>query len=144
MITEYAIATLVYKTLNADSTLQGATYLTSSGRIFKSPTRPAGFANPALTLRLIPSAIVGEQKFKYEWLLWINLYLQNKSDLQPDHVRAGLIEARINVLLDQKGFSDSAIIRNLNNDYLPGRSPIFDTEAPNEHAWQFQYYVEAS
>lgn len=144
MISEYAAATLIYKTLVADSTLAGANYLTSTGRIFKSSTRPAGFADPAMTIRLIPADIKGEQKFKYEWLLWINLYLQNKSDLQPDHSRAGLIETRVNVLIDGKGFSDAAVQRLLVNHYLPGRSPIFDPDAPNEHAWQFQYYAEAS
>lgn len=144
MISVDAAATLVYTTLATDATLQGANYLTGAGRVFKSPTRPAGFANPALTIRLIPSAIVGEQKFKDEWLLWLNLYLQNKADLQPDHVRAGLIETRVNVLLDGNGFLDSTITRMIINRYLPCRSPIFDSESPNEHVWQFQYYLEAS
>ncbi len=144
MITVDNAATLLFTTLTADAVLADANHLTSVGRIFKASTRPAGFTNPALTLRLLPAVITGEQKFKDEWLLWINLFLQNKSDLTSDMPRAGRIESRLDGLLDGKIFSDTNIDRLLVNRYLPGRALPIDPESPNETAWQFQYYVEAT
>lgn len=146
MITSNAAATLIYTTLAADTTLIDANHLTGVGRIFKSPTRPSGFVNPALTLRLNPSDIKGDQKFKDEWLLWINLYLPNALDLTPDRsaTRAGRIESRIDALLDDERMNNTDITRLLVNRYLPGRMLPVDPDAPNETAWQFQYYIEAT
>lgn len=138
------VSTLIFVTLNADATLQGANYLTSAGRIFKFPNRPAGFPAPTLTLRFIPADVRGEQKFKDEWLLWMNLYLQNFNDLTPDMVRASNIERRIFELLDDKGFLDSNIERLLINRYNLPASMTTDPEAQNETVWLFQYYTEAS
>jgi len=143
MITIDAAATLLHNTLEVDAVLADANHLTSAGRIFKTTKRPSGFQNPTLTIRLIPSDLTGEQRFALEWLLWLNLYLQDKASLTPDHSRAGRIETRLDALIDNKEFSDSNVTRLVIDRYLPTGSPLSDPDAPDESLWQFQYYARA-
>jgi hypothetical protein len=136
-------ATLIFITLNADATLQDANHLTAAGRIFKSATRPAGVSNPSLAMRLIPATIIGEQSYGDEWLLWLNLFIDNFTDLTPDHIRASRIETRIEFLIGSKVLADANVDKLMIERDVPGRMLPPDPDAASETPWNFQYLVTA-
>lgn len=128
----------IFLILDADSTLRG--YLGGSGRIHKSPTRPAEATNPAITLRLLPFGIQGEQSHADESFAWINLYLDNNQDMTPDMSKANSIEARIDALLNEQNLTNSGTVVKVIR-HLPGRILPIDPEAKHEHTWNFQYRI---
>jgi hypothetical protein len=130
----------IFKTLDADTTLRG--YLGGAGHIYKSPTRPAGAANPALTMRLLPFDIQGEQSHADESFVWLNLFLDNKQDMTPDTNKGHLVETRIETLIGGQYLTDSGTTVKVER-HLPGRILPIDPEAKNEHAWNFQYRIIA-
>lgn len=138
MKTVYETILPIFKALDGDSTL--AEYLGSTERIFQSPTRPAEATNPAITLRLLPFDIAGEQSHQDESFLWINLFLDNKQDMTPDMNKAHLIETRIDVLLHNMELTANSTKVKLIR-HLPGRILPIDPEAKSEHTWNFQYRI---
>lgn len=134
--------TAIYAVLNADTTLRDANHLNGAGKVFKFATRPAGYTGEALTLNLFPAGISGEQSFADEDLLRIVLYIPNAADMTPVTDRAGSIESRIATLLDEQEVASGGKYYRTRRD-IPGRLLPVDPEAPEEHAWVFQYFLRS-
>lgn len=131
----------IYKTLNADATLRGASYLDGSNKIIKGPTKPDKLPNPSLTMRPRHISSPSEQDLIDRFLIQLVLHVDNHIDLSADYKRAGLVERRIAELIDRKslnGASGRYHIATYRARFGSIGLPI-DSESVHEHMFIFPY-----
>jgi len=132
-ITADHILTAVFKRLNADATLQGASYLTGSGRIEKGPRRRKGLTAPCVTLKLAGLGIDTESKVE-DALVYINCYAADKPNGTADVARLALVGSQIETLLDDYPLAPGTGYRFF-NCYVtsPHGEAFMDPDFPDEH-----------
>lgn len=115
MINTDDILSALYVKLQADTTLQGATYLNGTTKIYKGPKRAENFTNPTLTIVMITNPLepyVKEQRAYYS----INAFVDAHSDGTANTPTLGRIAHRVASLLDDVlptrsgiGFKENAV-----------------------------------
>lgn len=131
----------IYKTLSADATLRGASYLNGTDKIIKGPTKPDTLFNPSLTIRARHISSPSEQDLIERFLIQLILHVDNHADLSADYKRAGLIERRIAELIDKKplnGAPGRYYVATYRARFGSIGLPI-DSESVHEHMFIFPY-----
>ncbi len=132
-VTANNILTAVFSRLNTDSTLQGANYLTSTGRIEKGPRRHKGLTAPCITMKIGGSSLDTESKV-VDAILYINSYTADKANGTADLTRLALIGSQVETLLDDYALSPGSGYRFF-NCYVtsPAGEAFLDPDFPDEH-----------
>lgn len=99
MINTDDILSALYVKLQADTTLQGATYLNGTTKIYKGPKRAENCTNPTMTIVMITNPLgtyVKEQTIYYA----VNVFADANSDGTVNLPVLGRIAYRVASLLD--------------------------------------------
>ncbi len=96
MFAQNEILSLVWRKLNTDATLQSASYLKSSGKIWTGSKRPMQTDNPLLTIE--GSRQLHESQME-SWQLLIKAYADDADNGSVDMTRLGNITDRVVDLL---------------------------------------------
>ena len=129
MFAQNEILSAVWKKLNADATLQTASYLGSSGKIWTGSKRPMQTDNPLLTIegsrQLHPSQME-------QWQLLIQAFADDADNGSVDMTRLGNITDRVVDLLHNADMTiTGGRIRSI---YLESSSEaLYDPQHQKEH-----------
>ena len=106
MFAQNEILSAVWKKLNADATLQGTSYLKSSGKIWTGSKRPMQTDNPLLTIE--GSRQLHESRME-RWQLLIKAYSDDADNGSVDITRLGNITDRVIDLLHNADMTISGV-----------------------------------
>ena len=129
MFAQNEILSAVWKKLNADATLQGTSYLKSSGKIWTGSKRPMQTDNPLLTIA--GSRQLHESRME-RWQLLIKAYADDTDNGSVDMTRLGNITDRVVDLLHN---ADMTIMGGrIMSIYLDSSSEaLYDPQHQKEH-----------
>lgn len=131
----------IFGTLNANATLQGAKYLTGTGRIWSSPDRPNQLDNPLMTVR--GNRLIQESQVE-RWRLVISAFVGDYENGTVNLTRLGKIIAEVkNTLHDNHSLTIAdgeikQIFVDTETDVL------FDNRFPKEHSQSLLFTLFAS
>jgi hypothetical protein len=126
------ILTAVFKVLDADLTLQGATYLNGTDKIEKNTRRKENFVNPTVTMKTGGTGIDMEIKVQ-DATVYVNVFVDNNTNGTANTSKLSRIAKRIESLLDDTNLTISG--SRVFNCFLtaPHSGPYFDQSFPDEH-----------
>ena len=129
MFAQNEILSVVWRKLNTDATLQSASYLKSSGKIWTGSKRPMQTDNPLLTIE--GSRQLHESQME-SWQLLIKAYADDADNGSVDMTRLGNITDRVVDLLHN---SDMTITGGrIRSIYLDSSSEaVYDPQHQKEH-----------
>ena len=123
----------IWQTLNSNATLQGSTYLTTTGRIWQW-RRPEKVGNPLLTVQ--GSRAVGQTQAE-RWNLIVTAYANDLENETPDSSRLGRIIGEVSDTLHLEVGSAPVITitgGRINSIYeVSNTGVLFDEGRPKEH-----------
>ncbi|HOT98863.1 MAG TPA: hypothetical protein PKZ83_17205 [bacterium] len=132
-VSAYTILTTVFKKLDADTTLQGASYLNGTDRIEKGPRRRKGLTAPCITMKIGGTSLDTDDKVQ-DATIYINSYALDKSNGTPDLTRLSAIAGQVETLLDDASLTAASGMRYF-NCYVtsPHGEAFLDPDFPDEH-----------
>lgn len=132
-VTANHILTALFQRLNNDATLQGANYLTGSGRIEKGPRRRKGLTAPCLAMKIGGHSIDTESKVQ-DVLIYVNAYAVDKANGSADLARLSAIAGQVEALLEDCTLTAGSGYRFF-NCYItsPHGEAFLDPDFPDEH-----------
>lgn len=132
-VTAYTILTALFKTLDADATLQGANYLGGTDRIEKGYRRRKGLTAPCIAMKIGGATMNTEGKVQ-DALIYINSYALDKANGTADLTRLSAIAGQVETLLDDTNLTAASGMRFF-NCYVtsPHGEAYYDPDFPDEH-----------
>lgn len=132
-VSAYTILTAVFKKLDADTTLQGASYLNGTDRIEKGSRRRKGLTAPCITMKIGGTSLDTDDKLQ-DALIFINSYALDKGNGTPDLTRLSAIAGQVESVLDDVALTPVTGMRFL-NCYVtsPHGETYLDPDFPDEH-----------
>ena len=129
MFAQNEILSVVWRRLNTDATLQSASYLKNSGKIWTGSKRPMQTDNPLLTIE--GSRQLHESQME-RWQLLIKAFADDADNGSVDMTRLGNITDRVIDLLHNAEMTiTGGRIRSI---YLDGSSEaVYDPQHQKEH-----------
>ena len=129
MFAQNEILSVVWRRLNTDATLQSASYLKNSGKIWTGSKRPMQTDNPLLTIE--GSRQLHESQME-RWQLLIKAFADDADNGSVDMTRLGNITDRVVDLLNNAEMTiTGGRIRSI---YLDGSSEaVYDPQHQKEH-----------
>ncbi|MCH7819925.1 MAG: hypothetical protein IIB40_10275 [Candidatus Marinimicrobia bacterium] len=129
MFAQNEILSVVWRRLNTDATLQSASYLKNSGKIWTGSKRPMQTDNPLLTIE--GSRQLHESQME-RWQLLIKAFADDADNGSVDMTRLGNITDRVVDLLHNAEMTiTGGRIRSI---YLDGSSEaVYDPQHQKEH-----------
>ena len=139
MFAQNEILSAVWKKLNTDATLQGASYLKNSGKIWTGSKRPMQTDNPLLTIE--GSRELNESQME-RWQLLIKAYADDADNGSVDMTRLGNITDRVVDLLHNADMTlTGGRIRSI---YLDDSSEaLYDPQHQKEHHQVLTFWMFA-
>jgi len=132
-VTADNILTALFQRLNSDATLQGANYLTASGRIEKGLRRKKGLSAPCLAMKIGGHSLDTESKIQ-DAIIYINAYAADKPNGTADVARLALVGSQIETLLDDYALTPGTGYRFFNCIVTsPHGEAFLDPDFPDEH-----------
>ena len=124
--------TAIFATLDADATLQGASYLNGTDKVEKGPRRKEGVVNPSVTIKLGGTDIATEGKIQ-DAIVYVSSFCNNYGNGAANVKTLSLISNKVDDLLDDKSLTISG--SRAFNCYLtaPHNGPYWDSQHPDEH-----------
>jgi len=143
VVTGDQILVAVYKKLQADTTLQGATYLNGTTKIEKGTSRKKGFANPTITMKIGGSSNDIVSKLQ-DCTVYVNVFVDDKTNNTPNVKTLSLIAGRVESTLDDASLTNPTGARII-NCYLtsPHGTIGWDREHPEEHFVTSVFRIQA-
>jgi len=145
MLTVDEIETAIYKVLQSDTTLQGASYLNGTSYIYKGPRRPEQTAQSTQRGIIINgggSGIATEGALLQDHIIYISAFVENNENGTAKGSTLSLIAGRIESLLNNVSLSISGA--RVFNCYLTGpHYKFFEPSHPDEHYVTSTFRVQA-
>ena len=139
MFAQNEILSAVWKKLDTDATLQGASYLKNSGKIWTGSKRPMQTDNPLLTIE--GSRQLYESQME-QWQLLIKAYVDEADNGSVDMTRLGNITDRVVDLLHNAEMTITG--GRIRSVYLDSSSEaLYDPQHQKEHHQELTFRMFA-
>ena len=139
MFAQNEILSAVWKKLDTDATLQGASYLKNSGKIWTGSKRPMQTDNPLLTIE--GSRQLYESQME-QWQLLIKVYVDDADNGSVDMTRLGNITDRVVDLLHNAEMTITG--GRIRSVYLDSSSEaLYDPQHQKEHHQELTFRMFA-